>query len=100
MNIELVTEHHFEFLSLTGGCTGLSESTLVKMPHCWKSNVMAQIWIQSIDSSCFLLSSGFDELTCTCGAEVLLPPIPCGTKPPECSQPCSREHSCNHPGRL
>ena len=36
-----MTEHHLEFLSLIGGCTGLSESTLVKMPHCWKSHVTA-----------------------------------------------------------
>ena len=42
--------------------------------------------------------TGFDELTCTCGAEVLLPPIPCGTRPPECHQPCTREHACKHPG--
>ena len=26
---------------LKRGCTGLSESTLVKMPHCWKSHVAA-----------------------------------------------------------
>ena len=45
MNIKLLTEHHLEFICLTGGCTGLSESTLVKMPHCWKSHVMAQILI-------------------------------------------------------
>ena len=31
------------FLSITGGCTGSSESTLVKMPHCWKSNVVAHL---------------------------------------------------------
>ena len=37
MNIKLLTEHHLEFLSLKGGSTGSSESTLVKMPHCWKS---------------------------------------------------------------
>ena len=43
MNIKLLTEHHLEFLSLKGGCTGLSESTLVKMPHCWKSRVTAQL---------------------------------------------------------
>ena len=24
--------------------------------------------------------------------------MPCCTKPPEFPQPCSREHSCNHPG--
>ena len=40
MNFELLAEHHLEFLSLTGGCTGSSESTLVKMPHCWKSHMI------------------------------------------------------------
>ena len=30
-----------EFLSLKGGCTGASESSLVKMPHCWKSHFAA-----------------------------------------------------------
>ena len=39
MNIKILTEHHLEFLSLNGGCTGSSESTLVKIPHCWKSYV-------------------------------------------------------------
>ena len=38
MSVKTLTEHHFEFLSLIRGCTGLSESTLVKMPHCWKSH--------------------------------------------------------------
>ena len=42
MSVRLLTEHHLEFLSLKGGCIGSSESTLVKMPHCWKSNVAAQ----------------------------------------------------------
>ena len=41
MNVKLLTEHHLKFLSLKGGCTGSSESTLVKMPHCWKSHVAA-----------------------------------------------------------
>ena len=44
MTVKLLTEHHLESLSLEGGCTGLSESTLVKMPHCWKSHVMAQMF--------------------------------------------------------
>ena len=35
MSVKLLTEHHLEFLSLIGGCSGSSESTLVKMPHCW-----------------------------------------------------------------
>ena len=32
-----------EFLSLKGGCRGSSESTLVKIPNCWKSHVMAHL---------------------------------------------------------
>ena len=39
MSVKLLTEHHLEFLSLTGDCTGSFESTFVKMPHCWKSHV-------------------------------------------------------------
>ena len=38
MIVKLLTEHHLEFLSLRGGCRGSSESTKVKMPHCWKSH--------------------------------------------------------------
>ena len=36
MIVKLLTEHHLWCLSLKGGCRGSSESTLVKMPHCWK----------------------------------------------------------------
>ena len=43
MIVKLLTEHHLEFLSLKGGCRGSSESTLVKMPHCWKSHVAAHM---------------------------------------------------------
>ena len=42
MIVKLLTEYHLEFLSLKGGCTGSSESTLVKMPHCRKSHAMAK----------------------------------------------------------
>ena len=41
MIVKLLTEHHLEFLSLKGGCRGSSESTHVKMPHCWKSHATA-----------------------------------------------------------
>ena len=44
MSVNLLTEHDLEFLSLTGGCTGSSESTLVKMPYCWKSHVTAHFY--------------------------------------------------------
>ena len=37
MSVKLLTEHRLEFVSLKVGCTGSSESTLVKMRHCWKS---------------------------------------------------------------
>ena len=37
MSFKLLTKHFLEFLRLQGGCTGSSESTLVKMPHCVKS---------------------------------------------------------------
>ena len=43
LTVQLQTEHHLEFLSLKEGCTGWSESTLVKMPHCWKSHVTAHM---------------------------------------------------------
>ena len=43
MIVKLLTDHHLEFLSFKGGYTGSSESTLVKMPHCWESHVAAQM---------------------------------------------------------
>ena len=43
MNVKLLTERHLEFLTLKEGCTGSSESTLVKMAHCWKSHVAAHM---------------------------------------------------------
>ena len=45
MIVQLLTEHHLEFLSLTGGCKGSSESNHVKMTHCWKSHATAQIGV-------------------------------------------------------
>ena len=48
MIVMLLTEHHLEFLSLKGGCRGSSESTLVKMPHCWKSHVTAQLLLHDV----------------------------------------------------
>ena len=43
MSVKLMTEQHLEFQSLKGGCTGFLESIHVKMPHCWKSYVTAQL---------------------------------------------------------
>ena len=43
MIVKLLTKRHLEFLSLKGGCTGSSESTLVKMSNCWKSHALAHL---------------------------------------------------------
>ena len=43
MIVKLLTEHYLEFLSLKGGCTGSSENTLGKMPHCLKSHVTGHL---------------------------------------------------------
>lgn len=40
--------------------------------------------------------TSFNELQCECGASVIYPPVPCGTKKPECLKPCKRIHSCDH----
>ncbi|KAH6937699.1 hypothetical protein HPB50_003594 [Hyalomma asiaticum] len=45
--------------------------------------------------SCWNVS--FEDLSCHCGSATLSPPIACGTQPPECGQPCAREHPCGHP---
>ena len=45
MIVKLLAIDHLEFLSLKGGCRGLSESTLVKMSNCWKSHAAAQFFI-------------------------------------------------------
>ena len=54
MTVKLLTEHHLEFLSFKGGCTG------VKMAHRWKSHVAAQMnltYICSLHYSYFLLTN-------------------------------------------
>ena len=60
MTVKLLTKPHLRFLSLIGGCTGSSESTLIKVPHCWKSGVMAQIifpHLYSPVSGCFIINT-------------------------------------------
>ena len=55
MIVKLMTQHHLEFLSLKGGCIGLSDFTLVKMPHCWKSHVAAHMLL------CCVVVSGYEQ---------------------------------------
>ena len=65
MTVKLLNEHHLQFLSLKGGCTGSSESTLVKMPHCWKSHVEAQMVILETQKAKCGISLGSAYLTKT-----------------------------------
>ena len=44
MIVKLLNKRHLEFLSITGGFRGPSESTLVKMSNCWKSRALAHIF--------------------------------------------------------
>ena len=61
MIVKLLTEHHLEFLSLKGGCIGSSESTHVKIPHCWKSHALAQLFVKKS-----LLREHFSGLSPVC----------------------------------
>ena len=65
MTVKLLTEQHLEFLNLKGGCLGSSESTLVKMPRCWKSHLMVQgdTFCMLGNLACFLSSA---EFWCVC----------------------------------
>ena len=47
MSVKLLIELNLVFQSLTRGCTGSFESTLVKMAHCWKSHVTVQIFLNT-----------------------------------------------------
>ena len=58
MSVKLLTDHHLRFLSLKGGCTGSSESTLVKMPHCWKSHGFS-IKFNTVNSGLSIVYTGF-----------------------------------------
>ena len=59
MIVNLLTEHHLEFLSLIGGCRGSSESTLVKMSNYWKSHATAHLfYIQVLIIALIVCGSG------------------------------------------
>ena len=62
MSVKLLTEHHLEFLSLEGCCGGSSESTLVKMPHCWKSRVTADIVSLILIGVCMMMLKPYEDV--------------------------------------
>jgi transcriptional repressor NF-X1 len=43
------------------------------------------------------LDAIFHEISCACGRTKLMPPQPCGTRPPKCNYPCNRRQDCGHP---
>ena len=64
LTVKLLTDYHLEFLSLKGGCTGSSESQLVKMPHCWKSHATAQMQLRDSVKH-FIVCNDFIEFNYT-----------------------------------
>ena len=62
MIVMLLTEYNLELLSLTGGCTGLSESAHVKKPHCCKSHAMVQF--NKGNKNMLSIATEINHLTC------------------------------------
>ena len=59
MIVKLLTEQHLEFISLRGGCLGSPESIHVKMPHCSKLHVTAQVLLPTASINIHGLSIKF-----------------------------------------
>ena len=62
MSVELLTEHHLEFLSLKGGCRGSSESTFDKMSNRWKSHAAAHLSKQCLETRFLSIFNDFSRL--------------------------------------
>ena len=61
MSVKLLTEQHLEFLSLKGGCIGTYESTLVKIPHCWKSHAAVYTYFVNLKEKFSHVEAHFDS---------------------------------------
>lgn len=88
--------HHCELLCHNGHCPpcpilSTSKIQVICFIYLWVGNNFRKWCIFRVG-----VTIGFEELTCECGNSVLYPPISCGTKPPECSRPCTRQHDCDH----
>ena len=81
MSVYLLTEHHLEFLSLQGGCTGSSESTLVKIPHCWNSHAAAQFTLKQNALTLSCLMEKWPQMHCIF-YKFPVPPTPHTNLPP------------------
>ena len=67
MSDKLLLEPYLEFLSLTRGWEGSNESTLVKMPLCWKLHFVAHMLNLIIQIEFFF----------SCVSDQVLYPVPC-----------------------
>ena len=65
LTIKLLTEHNLEFLSLKVGCTGSSESTLVKVQHFCESRVEAHLHSYIEACNCFIFSAIQETKCCS-----------------------------------
>ena len=72
MTVKLLIEQHLEFLRLKGGFTDSTESTLVKMPQCWKSHVAAHMFLSN-DNTVQSVSLAASEVLSILAIYVLLP---------------------------
>ena len=63
MSVKLLAEHHLVFLRLRGGYAGSSESTLVKLLHCWISHATAQLLLDNVISIIIIVFKCFTFLT-------------------------------------
>ena len=80
MTAQLQTEHPLEFLSLKGGCTRSSESTLVKMPNCWKPQVVARTQFgEYTHLTTNEWAKEFSEHRCKKDSLTMHAQLPCGT---------------------
>ena len=75
MSVKLLTEYHLEFRSLKGGCACSPESTLVKMSHCWKSRVTAQLFSLRLNLFHTLHVQAAHDLVILCGFYGLVQPF-------------------------
>ena len=62
MTFRLLNNLDLEFLSLKRSSTGSSESTLVKMPHYWKSHVTAHVSVSNTGKHQFSANQNFYQL--------------------------------------
>ena len=68
MTVKLLTEHNLKSLGLKGGCRGSSESTHVKIPHCWKSHALAHFSVEINNKPylvCVKLLAKFEQVICS-----------------------------------